>query len=210
MEPQAFLSMARTTALAVTVDGRWKPGIGDPTFMGWATVIAYCIAGVLSLRALVQARRTEPAQAARKLVIFWAILAGLMLLLGINKQLDLQTWFTQTGRQLAIDGGWYQHRQEIKMIFFLSVAAASVCLIAFSAWLARGVLRQHLLALAGMVFTVFFVLMRATSFHHVDSVLRWRLAGIKANWILELTGILCVALSAWRAGRPSKPPGEPH
>jgi len=33
--------------LAVTIDGRWQPGIGDPTWMGWATVAAYFVAAVL-------------------------------------------------------------------------------------------------------------------------------------------------------------------
>ena len=29
---------------------RWKPEIGDPTFMGWFTVVAYAVAALLAVR----------------------------------------------------------------------------------------------------------------------------------------------------------------
>ena len=41
-----------------------------------------------------------------------------------------------------------------------------------------------------------FVVIRAASFHHVDALLASRLGGLKWNWILELGGILIVAVGA--------------
>ena len=50
----------------------------------------------------------------------------------------------------------------------------------------------------GMVFVIGFVIIRASSFHHVDALLAARLGGMKWNWILELGGIAAVSLGAYR------------
>ncbi|MGZ3385949.1 MAG: hypothetical protein ACXWNF_13305, partial [Isosphaeraceae bacterium] len=51
-------------------------------------------------------------------------------------------------------------------------------------------------ALLGTVFLYVFVLIRASSIHHVDVMLRWRFLGWTWNWILELGGIVVVGLGA--------------
>ena len=39
-------------ALVTGADGRWHPGIGDPTIMGWVTVVAYALATYFGFQAL--------------------------------------------------------------------------------------------------------------------------------------------------------------
>jgi hypothetical protein len=41
-----------------------------------------------------------------------------------------------------------------------------------------------------------FVVIRASSFHHVDVLLASTLGGLRWNWILELSGIMVVGVSA--------------
>src|SRR5438105_1302226 len=96
-KPMRFLPL-----LAFTKGDQWRPGIGDPTFIGWLTVVAYAGAAVLCIR---DALREKEAPARRA---FWSILGVMMILLGINKQLDLQTWLTITGRRIALTEGWYE------------------------------------------------------------------------------------------------------
>ena len=85
--------------MSTGVGGRWVPGIGDPTAIGWITVAGYVLAAGLAWRNVVAARRTAvPAG-------FWIALGALVVALGINKQLDLQTWFAQTGRDLSLAQG---------------------------------------------------------------------------------------------------------
>jgi len=56
------------------------------------------------------------------------------------------------------------------------------------------------LLFCGLVFLLTFIVVRAISFHHVDMFLRSRIAGVKLNWFLELTGIFLVLLAAlWEA-----------
>ena len=71
---------------------RWRPGIGDPSFMGWLTVAAYAGA---AFTAWIAARRTSRAPGtvggSRGT---WILVTILMVLLCLNKQLDLQSLAT--------------------------------------------------------------------------------------------------------------------
>ena len=71
-------------------------------------------------------------------------------------------------------------------------------------WLRREI-RDLWLTVLGAVFIVMFVLIRASSFHHIDIFLQDGPGGFRMNWLLELGGIFCVILGAVRfRGRPSR------
>ncbi len=165
----------------------WKPGIGDPTFMGWLTVIAYFAAAVLLLhkRRLTLSLFPSHWQQHRRILL---VLALLMIGLGLNKQLDLQTWLTDVGRDLANAQGWYGRRRVVQIVVLSILAAIGIGLAVVIARV-RGILGAHRLALLGMAFLVCFVLMRASSFFKVDRMLGFELAGVKVNWLMELVGI---------------------
>src|SRR5262249_10354422 len=106
--------------LALTDGAQWHPGIGDPTFVGWLTVIAYFVAAVLCVWRTLREKFSSSRQ------IFWGILSVMMVLLGINKQLDLQTWLTITGRNLAQTEGWYERRRAFQFWFILAVGTSGL------------------------------------------------------------------------------------
>jgi len=179
------------------VGHRWRPGIGDPTFVGWLTVAAYVVAALLAARAFATARRAESrftvvepsvARDQRSMKHLWLLITVTMVLLGINKQLDLQTLLIQTVRDRAYAHGWYDDRRRYQVDFILVVLAVSVLFgVALSLRLRR-VLRRVILAVAGLGMLVVFVLIRASSFHYVDRALS--LGGrFKVNAVLELSGI---------------------
>lgn len=181
--------------LAATEQGQWRPGIGDPTPLGWFTVVAYLAAALACGAAAIAERRAvrrgEPA-----IPGLWLVLAGLMLFLGINKQLDLQTLFGTIGRQIAREQGWYGQRRQVQAAFIAGLGLGGLALLAGLAWWIRRLWRRCLLALAGVVFLFAFVLIRASSFHHVDALLGSTALGIRWNAILELGGIALVGLGA--------------
>ena len=189
---------------AVIENGEWKPGIGDPSVMGWVTVIAYVTASVLCIWAAMGKPRTLPPIDATKYWMFWSTLGVIMLLLAINKQLDLQMWFWLTGKNWAKANGWYEQRRTIQLGSMLAISIMTGAGLAYFTWLTRSAFRQRLLALLGVVFIVCFVLIRASSLHHVDALLGWRVAGMKMNWILENGGILLVVTAALKAIRVSR------
>jgi hypothetical protein len=188
--------------LAVMVQGQWQPGIGDPSIIGWLTVVAYFLTATLCglcwvwPRFIARQRYRSPGE-------FWLFLAVVLIILGINKQLDLQSWFTEFGRQVAIENGWYRQRREVQFQFIMALG-----LMAIAVFIGLGRLwyvnRQRRpssrlalgLAVLGLGFLVCFILVRAASFHHVDHLLRWQLGGLTMNGFLELLGIGLIATGA--------------
>lgn len=168
---------------------KWRPEIGDPTFMGWFTVGAYLIAALLAWRA------SRIPQSGKKL---WLGVAVLMALLCINKQFDLQSLFTDIGREIARHGGWYGERRKVQKLFVLAVLAGSGLFGCWFAWRFRVFLVGHKLLAFGLLFLLTFIVVRAISFHHVDVFLKDGIGGVRWNWILELTGIFLIAAAAFR------------
>ncbi|MDB4974754.1 MAG: hypothetical protein JWN48_3095 [Myxococcaceae bacterium] len=201
--------MAQLSSLSVSLvtgaDGRWHPGIGDPSALGWLTVVAYFVAAGLALRALRLHQRASVAAAGgsstarheeRLLLRFWAMVLLILLLLGVNKQLDLQTFFTEVARDIARSQHWYEGRRPVQIAFILAIALLGTGSTIALAYTMRHVLSRVVGALVGMGALVAFVIIRAASFHHVDELLfRGR---IRLNWVLELGGIAMIAISAWR------------
>ena len=96
--------MGDVIILAVMRDGRWRPGIGDPTFLGWVTVAAYFAAALACGRAWRLDRRARLAGDRSSSPTFWLILSLLLAFLGINKQLDLQSLLTHLALDRAAPG----------------------------------------------------------------------------------------------------------
>lgn len=105
----------------------WTPGFNDPTLMGWVTTISYMLASVLSF-CLSRRSKTK----GFRFFHFWRILSTTLLLLGLNKQLDLQIILVRTASRLALENGWYQQRYMARYGFVaIVIAAALIC----GAWL---------------------------------------------------------------------------
>jgi hypothetical protein len=169
----------------------WSPGIGDPTVMGWLTVFAYFGAAIACGVAHRRRRASEHAWV-------WPGLLVLLVLLGINKQLDLQSWFTYVGKRTAIEQGWYADRRPVQVAFIVTLATVGVVCGAVLLHRLRGALARFRWALVGTVFLISFIVVRAASFHHVDIFLKLEIAGIQPNWILELGGIALIGFAALR------------
>lgn len=180
---------------------RWRPRIGDPSFMGWFTVAAYAAAAVLCFIAARRCQEFSDAGQGRRRCLMWAGIAVLMSFLCINKQLDLQSLFTDVGRVLAAREGWYDQRRTVQLWFVIAVATAAAMTFVIMAWKIRSILRESILLLLGLSSLLTFIVIRAASFHHFDMFIGSQLLGIRVNWILELSGIGLIALSAARSAR---------
>ena len=187
--------------LGITTSEGWRPGIGDPTFLGWFTVVAYFAAAAPCLLAWRHEQNVlrDPLMARSAAFVrphVWLGLAVLLALLGINKQLDLQSAIGWYGRRMATAQGWYEYRRIVQAIFVLFIALGCAGGAAGLAWYLRASLRRYLPALLGTVFLLGFIVIRAASFHHVDVALADDAAGIRFNGIFELGGIAAVAGAA--------------
>ncbi len=182
----------------------WRPGIGDPTLMGWLTVAAYALTAFTAFAAARRAGRAPGTTRGSRGM--WNLVGVFMTLLCINKQLDLQSLFTDIGRVIAWHQGWYGDRRAVQKAAVLLVLATSSLTAAILIIRFRDFWKKHFLLSAGLAFSTTFIIVRAISFHHVDLLLKARIAGVKMNWFLELTGIaliLAAALSDYRHPRKS-------
>jgi hypothetical protein len=222
------IALGMTGELRAGWIGAWAPGIGDPNVMGWITVVAYlsaaslCFAvhrswltsagptvkgrirGPIALALLGRRRRLAALPEAVRMSALWKGLAIGLLLLGINKQLDLQTALTEFGRIVAHQQGWYERRQRVQIEFIIGVFVVGIWLIGSVLLLAGRNLPRLGIALLGIVFLCCFVAIRASSFHHVDILLGTRVGGLKINWLMELGGIALVGMGAYGERRALK------
>jgi hypothetical protein len=210
---------------------QWSARIGDPTVIGWLTVVAYFVAAWLALRAFMVEKAGPPRPyrhaisalfrvmrkhwprppAPARRAALWLSIALALAFLGINKQLDLQTLVAEIGRSMALEQGWYEKRRAVQVGFIIAVLVTCAGGVAALAWLVRGHLADFWLPLGGMLLLAGFVAIRATSFHHMDTLISSDILGIRVNWILELGGIGLVAFAAMRRVRRarSQPAAKP-
>ncbi|MFT4014136.1 MAG: hypothetical protein QM682_12185 [Paracoccus sp. (in: a-proteobacteria)] len=179
----------------------WTPVIGDPEITGWLTVISYGLCFVLATAVLLR----RPVGAALGL---WLAITLLMAFLGVNKQLDLQTALTATGRCVAHTQGWYDDRAWVQLSFIALLVATVVLALCMALRQLRGRLRRNGLALLGLTVLCGFVLARAVGFHDVDSLISMNFANVKFNFWFENSGLVLIAVNAWRLigrGRAPRP-----
>lgn len=173
--------------LSAWADGRWRPGIGDPTVYGWLTVAAYALVAVACYQASVSRR----GGAGR---VFWLTLTLCFAFLALNKQLDLQSWLTQVGRDCAIQWGWYEQHRLLQRWFITVIGGTALAVAVLMGWVIRGRPWGWRIAFGGFVLTLAFVVIRAASFHHVDHLLGQRVAALPINFLLEFGGIAIAGL----------------
>jgi len=193
-------------AANVAFSGQWLGG--DPTFLGWLTTVVYLLTAVLCLFCAASVRRIYPGSDPRPHMLVWGGLGFLLLFLGFNKELDLQTSFTSTIKGIAWEQGWYAYGQRAQVLFLLAFAVVGLVVVAIIAWSIRRYWRSYLFLLLGMVAIFRFIAVRIASFYgiYLPELSRFT-GGVRINWLLELIGVLLIAVAALfnlrrRADRP--------
>ena len=174
----------------------WRPGIGDPTFAGWFAVFLYAATATL---ALVLATSFRSRVLARSELRFWGLIALTFVALSINKQLDIQSLFTEVGRNLAKEQGWYETRRVVQQAFIAGVIGSAflVCLIGAALWWRAPLANK--IAQFGTVLVMAFIVIRASSFHDVVGLPNEDAGVLKMTAGLEMSGISLVLIgSGWR------------
>ncbi len=186
-----FFLLQSTLVFAATENGRWHAGIGDASIFGWVTVVVYLFA---TFRCVVKAKDSKKFGGNYQ---FWLYLGAFLLLLGINKQLDLQSWLTEIVKDSAHAHGWYEHRRPVQIAFIallglgMMIALLSLRLFLANSW------RHNKITWVGIILLGTFILMRAASFHHFDVLINRPILGININVIFEIGAILLIILGTF-------------
>lgn len=179
---------------AVIENGHWRPGISDTTPMGIVIFLCYFVGAVVCLYRAWRCFRTPALR--RSPFRFWFLCGLALFIFGLNKQLDLHQLITQYGRDWARADGWYENRRAVQAIFIKCLAGGAVAIFLAVLWALRGMTLRYYIALTGLVFLGFYVLIRAASFHHVDQFLGLGTQGFRLAWLVEMGGIAITAAAA--------------
>ncbi len=116
------------------------------------------------------------------------MIAGALLFLGINKQLNLQTLMIVIGRNVSAAGHWYGARRQVQLMF--SIVFAVLCLGILACFWKRYLVffKENQLVLAGAIVLALFVILRSALINHADEFLRVNLKDKDWAWVLEITG----------------------
>jgi hypothetical protein len=174
----------------------WQPIIGDPSVMGWITVGAYFLTSLIALRLVLNSRRWFPSDSCMLQQRFWLIVCLLMLALGVNKQLDLQSLITAMGRYYAERDGWLEYKRYVQLGVIISILTVAALTLLFFIYRMSDLLKTNWLAIAGLTCLLVFIVSRATSFHHMDIFISTYILGVRVNWLMELGGLAAIGLSA--------------
>jgi len=176
---------------------------GHLTVLGWTNFALYLVAALLAFRAaFVSSRLPWSSETGR----VWVWLGVILAMLGLNKQLDLQTLLIKLGRQIAGKENLSANRAELHVLFFLGFILGIIALFVAVRFRLPGHIgrfgRQLPLAAVGCVLVCAYIVIRAASIDRVDLMLGFDFERIPFLWLLEAGGLLLIITQA--LGKPDK------
>jgi hypothetical protein len=175
----------------------WQFSIGDPTAIGWGVCGLYVLAAILALRVQRAAAMAANHQGRERLL--WGLIAGLMIIIALNKQLDFQTLILTAGRCLAKEQGWYEDRRLVQRDFILALTTLATLTGLALIWLLRGIVRHNLTALLGLCVLAGFIVIKGGHVFHIfepEQELADYLLHVVTT-ILEGLSPLLIIVAAW-------------
>jgi hypothetical protein len=186
--------------------GYWVDKHGDPTVIGWAITILFGVGAMVCLycTGYMDSRRSVPINGIY--AWFWWIMVGLMVFMGINKQLDLQLMLADIGRAFTKQQGWYGQRVPVQIrVLAVGACVCLACLQGVGYRLKRAP-KSTWFALAGIILLGLNVVIHLVSLHPIEHILGMSLAGLSLGDAIEISSILWISVSAWIYNRTQREP----
>ncbi len=172
----------------------WAPGFGDRDTYGYVMTIVHLVAAALAVAvALKGPFRSRSPSTERWL---WGIGATVLVVLAINKQLDLQSMLVSAARCVARGEGWYEARREYQTEVILGLVIAAAIIVPLLIVLLRKAVPGNLAFVLAMSALVTFVLLRAISFHHLDILFGTNVLSFRLHRWIEVLALVSVILVA--------------
>ena len=172
---------------------QWAGRLGDTTFWGWLITLFYGIATIAAVYYVIILSRSH----ATEKKILWICITVVLIVFGINKQLDLQILLTIAGRAVASAQGWLAYRRVVQKIFAVGIFGSIGMAGIVALWYTRRVLVKSWLELLGTAILLGFVLIRTASMSHVNKAIRFEQNRISHIHAIELLGLLIILAAVY-------------
>ena len=173
----------------------WQTAFDDTAVFGLLITALYFVAFLLSI-AVVFVDHAIFVNKRRVQSLFWWSIAAFMLLMSINKQLDLQTIFIGLGKSLFLALDLYDVRRDYQRLFSIGfVLVVALCLI-FTFIKLLPVIKKHLLAMVGLLFLVIYIDVRMLAVNRLGQVFDPLGQGIPVERLFEFAGVLLIMMNA--------------
>jgi hypothetical protein len=183
--------------------GKWHIGFHDLSVLGLLTTTGFLAVAWMSGRRALEAARDSPALGVD--VQPWWIIFAIAFLLGVNKQLNLQTLFMDLGRDLSVSYGWFESRRSVQAAFVIASGILGLIAALFALLGYRTFWFAHRRMSVGLALVACYCLLRIAEINHVpigaDDGKDTRL------WPIKLAGI---GLMLWGAAVPRPLPNLLH
>ncbi len=167
---------------------QWAGRLGDTTFWGWLITLFYGIAAIISVYYVILLHRNH----ATEKKILWICITTVLIVFGINKQLDLQILLTIAGRAVASAQGWLEYRRVVQKLFAVVITGGLGLTGIGVLWRTRKILLESWLELLGTGILLGFVLIRTASMSHVNSAIRLEQNRLPHVHAIELLGLVII------------------
>ncbi len=167
---------------------RWINQSGDTTFWSWVITFFYAVTIITSLYYLYKLKGENT----REKRFLWYCIVVFLIIMGINKQLDLQIFLTMSGRFIARHIGWFERRRIIQAYFTIGIILFFSSTGIYILYKIRTIIRQSLVELAGATTLLFFAVIRAASFNHIGFAVSFENHTISRIHGLEMTGLVLI------------------
>jgi hypothetical protein len=192
--PVQRLLIATPVPILAAID--WRPGFHDNDFSGWLVTAGYVGSVVACFLAAARCRQNPalPSEFAR----VWRGLGIVLLLLGLNQQLDLHDLLIEVGRAAAQTEGWYEQRRLVQRVFGAVVVLGLLLATAWALWRWSRFFRRHKLTTVGLAILMGWLVLRVALIEHVGkrTALGWHVEAWRDY--LELGSLVLVAVGIWR------------
>jgi len=187
--------------------------VADASVNGWATFCVYLATATLCFynsqrsAALAGTKRVALAQSRRR---FWLVLAALLLLLGLSRQLDLQALVASAARTVMREDDIYGERSglQVGLVAAIGIFGTIGLLTALVSF--RRIEASVLAAMAGAALLTIFTLIRAISLHDIDRLLMQGVgvSHAQVNNVIEIGVLALIAAAAFGFARQLRDEGE--
>ena len=176
--------------------GYWATNRGDPTVLGWGITILYGFTALTCLycTGFLDTKRSFPISGLH--AWFWWMIVVILILVGINKQLDLQMLLADFGRTYSKHHGWYDQRRPIQIRVLALGACAGIAVLLRVGYKLTRAPKSTWFALCGVILLGVNITIHLVSLHSAEHILMASKMGVSFENALEIMTLVWIIISA--------------